>query len=435
MSKSNAVSDVTVIGGGLAGKAASLHLSRAGLRVICIDPSEPVRQPVGESLDWSAPDLLSALGLPMEDLIKAKMATWKRHVVLKLRDGCSERYDPSPWLAGRPFHVELRTLHVDRPRLDEELLKKVIDSGVTLVSDKVVGLERKGRNISSVQTAGGARFSSPWFIDASGAACCLLAREFSLPAIQFGPPKVALWSYFPITEPIEGTTLYMEPMATKYLDWIWEIPITAETVSVGYVTTGAAIKEKREQGLDLVEIFRQELTKFERFRPLLASSALSTPSVTSFKCRAYRGVAGPNWLVVGEAAAMVDPMTSNGVTAALRNAAEASRLILANRPRAEFPYYARVSYSNRIWQMARFFNGGIEKVVYEPPIRNRIGVRRSGTVYTSPAWSMNVVYARLAPNGIFSTSLLGLFLGFFRVSAWVFYHICKRLTPPAEVRS
>jgi hypothetical protein len=52
--------------------------------------------------------------------------------------------------------------------------------------------------------------------------------------------------------------------------------------------------------------------------------------------------------------------------------------------------------------MAKFFNSGIEKIVYEPPVRNRIGVGRSGTVYTSPAWSMNVVYARLRPREILS---------------------------------
>src|SRR5208283_1164877 len=99
--------DVTVIGGGLAGKAASLQLARAGLRVICLEPEESIRQPVGESLDWSAPELLNALGLPMDDLIRAQMATWKRHVTLKMRDGRSAHYVPSAWLAGKPLHIEL----------------------------------------------------------------------------------------------------------------------------------------------------------------------------------------------------------------------------------------------------------------------------------------------------------------------------------------
>jgi integrase len=59
-----------------------MQLAAAGLRVVCIEPEEATRQAVGESLDWSVPDLLSALGLPMEDLVKAGIATWKRHVTM-----------------------------------------------------------------------------------------------------------------------------------------------------------------------------------------------------------------------------------------------------------------------------------------------------------------------------------------------------------------
>jgi menaquinone-9 beta-reductase len=431
--KSLVVCDVTVIGGGLAGKAASMQLARAGLNVVCIEPAEASRQPVGESLDWSAPELLSALGLPMDDLINAQMATWKRHVTLKLQDGESEHYIPSEWLGGRPFHIELRTLHVDRLRLDRELLKRTSAGGVNLVRDKVIRVEHNGKIISCVHTSDGRRFSSPWFIDASGFATCLLAREFNLPAIQSGPAKVAIWTYFPVPESIEGTTLYLDPRPAEYLDWIWEIPISPKIVSVGYVTTGAKTKTKRVSGSSVEDIFHQQLMKFPRFEPLLGEGALNPVKVTSFRSRIHLRVAGPNWLIAGEAAAMVDPITSNGVTAALRHAADASRLILKYRERGKLPLHARFSYSARILQMAKFFNGGIEKIVYEPPVRNRIGVRKAGTVYTSPAWSMNVVYARMKPKGLVSTFVLGALLGVFRLSAWMFYQLCKRQASAVEI--
>jgi hypothetical protein len=143
-------------------------------------------------------------------------------------------------------------------------------------------------------------------------------------------------------------------------------------------------------------------------------------------------VAGLNWLIAGEAASMVDPITSNGVTAALRHAAEASSLILKFRRQGKLPLLARFSYSNRILQMAKFFNAGVEQIVYEPPVRNRIGLRRSGTVYTSPAWSMNVVYARLKPRGISRTFLLGAFLGVFRAGAWMLHRLCSRFRPRTQ---
>jgi hypothetical protein len=218
-------------------------------------------------------------------------------------------------------------------------------------------------------------------------------------------------------------------MPAEYLDWIWEIPVSPYMISVGYIATGAAIKAKRERGSSVEDIFREQLMKFPRFEPPLREAVLNPANVTSFRSRVQIGVAGPNWLIAGEAAAMVDPITANGVTAALRHAAEASSLILKYRNQGKLPLHARVCYSSRILQMTKFFNGGIEKIVYEPPVRNRIGVQRSGTVYTSPAWSMNVVYARMKPRGVVSTFLLGLFLGAFRASAWMFYQLCKWLTP------
>jgi len=395
--------------------------------VVCVEPENAARQAVGESLDWSAPDLFSALGLPMEDLVKAGMATWKRHVTVKLRDGASAHYVPGAWLAEAPFHVELRTLHVDRLRLDEELLKRTVASGVTIVRDTVVRVERDGDRLLAVHTADGSRFSSPWFIDASGFATSLLPREFDLPEIQFGPAKVAIWTYFAVAETVEGTTLYMDPVPAEYLDWVWEIPIGPQVASVGFVTTGAAIKAWREKGLGVEDIFRQQLMKYPPLDALLPAGALGLCSVTAFRSRVYDGLAGPNWFVAGEAASMVDPITANGVTAALRQAAEASALILKYRKRGTLPLHARLCYNRRILQMAKFFNIGIEKILYEPAVRNRIGARTSGTVYTTPAWSMNVVYARLKPKGILKTYLLGLVLGIWRACAWIFSEYCRWL--------
>jgi flavin-dependent dehydrogenase len=422
--------DVTIIGGGLAGKAASLHLARAGLNVVCIEAAETIRAAVGESLDWSAPDLLKSLGLSMEFLVEKQIATWKRHVTLQLRDGSSEQYVPSKWLGGVPFHMELRTLHVDRVRLDEELSKLAIAQGIRLVREKAVGVERQGDRICSILTSSGSKFSSKWFIDASGFATSFLGREFKLRTIEYGPAKVALWNYFATPQVVEGTTLYMDAKPLEYLEWIWEIPVNPGTVSVGYVATGAAMKIKREQGLSIGEIFREQLRKFPHFEPALRAGALSAMNVTSFRCRTHFGVAGPNWLIAGEAASMVDPITANGVTAALRHAAEASAMILKFRERGTLPRRARICYSSRILQLSNFFNGGIEKVVYEPLVRNRIGLRRAGTVYTSPAWSLNAVYARMKPNGMFSTLFFNSLLRVFRCCTWIFYQLCRLMTVP-----
>ena len=425
--------DVTVIGGGLAGMAASIHLSKAGLRVLCIEPDAADNSSVGESLDWSAPALLSALGLTMDQLIAKNVATYKRHVTLKLGDGCDREYIPGEWLGKPPFNVELRTLHVDRNQLNQLLRTLVVNQGVTFLRDKVVAVEREGRRVAGVTTQLGDRISSPWFLDASGAAASLFARAFRLPAYESGPRKVAIWSYFPVTEPSEGTTLYADGVKPSYMEWVWEIPINPSTISVGYVATGESIKARRQEGQTVEDILRAQLGRFPRFESLLRSEI--SPLVTSFVCRMHGRVAGPNWMIAGEAAAMVDPMTANGVTAALRHASEASRLIVESHHRRKISVLGASMYSRRVLGLATFFNRGIERVIYEAPIRNRIGVLQAGDVYTIPAWSVNSIYSRLRPYGAIKTILFGCLLDLVRMGEYLLYRVCKWAQPTPQARA
>jgi flavin-dependent dehydrogenase len=371
-----------VIGGGLAGMAASFHLARAGYHVTCIEPDIVSKQPVGESLDWSSPALLEVLGLPMDRLIRNNIATYKRHVTVTL-NGAARHYEPGTWLARSPYNVELRTLHVDRLQLDQTLRETVLQNGVEMAIDRVVEVEKSGRRVIAVKTASGRRFSSDWFIDASGKAS-LFSRVFRLPVYQYGPRKVSIWTYLNVPQSSEGTTLYMD-CQLPYMQWIWEIPIHSNVTSLGCVAAGETIRQKRQQGLTVGDIFREQLARLPRLAELLPAAGALSPYVTSFQCRTHSGLGGPNWLIVGEAASMVDPMTSNGVTAALRHADEACALIVRSGRRKRLPYVAGAMYSKRIVDLGRFFNGGIEKTIYDSAIRNRVGVLRAGRIYTVPA--------------------------------------------------
>jgi flavin-dependent dehydrogenase len=418
--------DVTVIGGGLAGMAASIHLVRAGLRVLCLETASIDTDAVGESLDWSAPDLLKELGLPMEELIRQGIATYKRHVIFKLQDGTEQHYVPGAWLGRAPFHVELRTLHVDRTELNAKIRAIAVRDGVQIRIDKVVSVKKdESRRVLAVNTESGARISSPWFLDASGSVASLFPRAFKLPMYEYGPSKVAIWDYFKVRNSPEGTTLYGAGMGT-YMEWVWQIPIREDTVSVGYVASGDVIKRARSSGMAIPDIYRAQLNQFPALRPLIEEAKDIRPRVTSFRCRVYRKLAGPNWIVIGEAAAMIDPMTSNGVTAALRQSAEAAYLIAKSRHRRQLPWRAVTAYSWRVVGLARFFNCGIERVLYDWPVRKRIGPLLAGDVYTIPAWLMNLFYSRLAPRGIVCTGLYVGLLASLRSAAAAFYWLSRQ---------
>jgi flavin-dependent dehydrogenase len=421
--------DVTVIGAGLAGMSACIHLAEAGLKVLCIDAGALDGSPVGESLDWSAPDLLKGLGLPMEHLIEQRIATYKRHVVLKLKDGSQQEYIPGAWLGKPPYNVNLRTLHVDRARLNGELRKKVHDLGIRVLNDRVVRVEAAERFVKAVLTAKGDRVVSRWFLDASGSGASLFPRVFRLPVYQYGPHKVAIWDYFNVSESIEGTTIYADVAGADYMDWVWQIPIHPSTISVGYVCRGEAVKEARQRGLSVQEIFAAQLERFPDLRDLSKDAVTKSPQITSFRCRVFARAAGPNWLVAGGNAAMVDPMTSNGVTAALRHAREASRLIIRFHERKSIPHLPASIYSQRVLSLARFFNSAIEDVLYDAPVRNRIGLFKAGDLYTIPAWSINVIYSRVGAEGFWSTTFLRLLLASLRCGLGAFHWICQRRDP------
>ena len=93
-------------------------------------------------------------------------------------------------------------------------------------------------------------------------------------------------------------------------------------------------------------------------------------------------------------------------------------------------------YSQRVLSLGRFFNSAIENVLYDWPIRNRIGPFNAGDVYTIPAWSINVVYSRLRPRGFIKTTLFRLLLASLRYSLCAFHWFCSqsRSSPPLRPR-
>ena len=417
--------DVTVIGGGLAGLAATLHLAKAGLRVVCIEPRSGARQPVGESLDWSTPGLLAGLGISPPDLLDPGFATWKRGVTLRLKDGSAKKYFPRDWLGRPPFNVELSTLHVDRAYLDQHLINLAAAQGVVFSHDHAASIERDGSRILAVRTALGERLTSPWFIDASGYATSLLAREFGLESIAYGVRKVAIWTYFAVPASGEGTTICIGPDAGDCVEWLWEIPITPSITSVGFVATADHIKERRKLGQTVEDILSQQLSQSLRFAELLAAGWTAVPRTVTFACRTYKDVAGLNWLIAGEAASLVDPITSNGVTAALRHARDAAEIIIAHQGRLELSPKARRLYSRRVAQLSTFFNCGIEKLVYDWPVRRRIGIQRAARLYTVGAWVMNALYSRVRPRGTLATATFGGVLASLKAGARCCHALCR----------
>jgi flavin-dependent dehydrogenase len=422
--------DVVVIGAGLAGIAAAIHLRRSGFRVLCIEQRKKISNTVGESLDWSAPDLFANLGLPTEELVSTEAATWKRHITVARIGGEEEEFLPGAWLAQSPWNVEIRTLHLDRDRTDARLRQTAQHLGVTTLHERVADFavmdehNPATRRILGLRTAQGTFVRASWFIDASGSDSSLLGRRFELKSVAFGPRKVAIWSHLPTEQWGEGTTLYMVPSQGKYMEWIWEIPIRPGVSSIGYIAPGSSVKTQRAAGLGTQDILLCQCRRFRRLKQIVDRDPVPEGATTTFLCRTYEGVCGTNWVIIGEAASQSDPITGNGVTAALRHAEEATAFICRYRHRGRIPMMARKLYNHRVSTVGLYFNSLIEKLFYQPMLRDRLGFFSTTRVYTVPAWLMNLVYTRMRPAGsLIRTLTISSILNAIRMMTWLAFRV------------
>lgn len=407
--------DVVVVGAGVSGLAACIFLQRIGQRVVCIESEPFPHAHVGESLEWSAPRLLEAIGLSRDSLVKDKIATYKRNINVEILGIPPFSRVTRDWLGKKPLEFEVTTLHVDRVQFDQRLFELAQDLGVIFVWDKVISLETEGKSVVACQTKSNGRFTASWFIDASGQAQ-VFAKAFDIPKVYYGQRKVSLWTYFKTSPYNHGTTFFGDG-TLEYFSWIWDIPITPDVTSVGYITSADQIKAHRQKKKDVRCILYDELAKHPRFATLLAEQPDFNVSSCSYRSYVSKYVCGPNWLLAGESGSLPDPLTANGVTAALRHAREAATLIQDTSQQGTLSKQQQCIYNTNVCRMGHIFNYGIERAVYEKAMRRGLGFPGMVAVYTAFSYPLNALYAKIRPYSKGSMLTFGILLAL--VHLWI----------------
>lgn len=401
--------DVAIIGGGIAATSTAIFLRQAGLSVVCIEAEPYPHHKVGESLDWSSPWLLRQAGIEPDALRTDAVATDKRHIAVHEVGAAPWSAAPWPFIRRWPLRFETVTLHVDRTALDQRLYARAVDLGATFVWERAATVERTGDRVTAVTTSTGRRVTARWFVDASGTAR-FLGRAFGIPTTHYGEPKISLWTYLDIPPATLGTSFFVDNR-DRYLCWVWDIPITPTRTSIGLVVGAADLKALRLDGASVPEIMRHTLERIDRYAPLLPAGELVVKSV-GFRPYVSDRVCGANWFMVGEAAAMPDPLTGNGVTSAMRHARYAAAAIAGAGDGATVPAGRRRTFHFHVQRLGRSFNRSIEQTVYAPEVRWAFGLPAATLAYTSFAFFMNAFYTRFDPCGPFGRAAFGaLFAG------------------------
>lgn len=400
---------MAVIGAGIAGLTAGIYLREAGLSVVCLDRQRYPHSKVGESLDWSSPWFLQTVGLPSSTLLNDRIATPKAKIAIFEPGTDKWTATPPPSIRRPPLRFETLTLHVDRTALDQRVYERAVALGVDFIWERVAHVERDGDRLNACVTSPGQRVEARWYLDASGTAR-FLARALEIPVVDYGRRKVCFWTYFDGAPLDTGTTFFLDSLQ-PYLSWVWDIPISPLRTSVGLVVSADGVQGDRRRGLTNKQILTAALAPYERFRAALASQPDFEVQATSFQPYVTSRVCGTNWMMVGEAASMPDPLTGNGVTSGMRHARWATMAIVRAGSRPEIAAADRRWFSRHVHRLGHAFNSHIERVIYEPPVRRGLGMHAATLVYTLFAFFMNALYTRFDPTGPVAMAIFdGLFV-------------------------
>ena len=384
-------SDVIVMGGGLAGVSAALLLSRRGYDVICIGPAPKPDYSLGESLDFAAPALFAELGFDGDALVCEDSATWKKLIKVETRSGESFILRP-PEFFESVFGTETRTIHVDRSKFDAALRGAAQQAGVDFVDAKISRLESNGDEINACLTTD-CEYRARWYLDATSRAR-IAARHFRIPCREYGTSKVALWAQIDAVPELEGTTLHVDTHL-PYLEWLWEIPITGVRSSIGLVLSSERFKSIRRSGESTQAMLARNMREVDRFEDFRESDFMTPVRACAFRNSVIERPYGSNWIAIGEAAAMVDPLTSSGASAAIRHARMATAIVDQGRSQSGAKRDMLEKYNRCVQTLGGAFNRSIEKTIYEPQVRNGINLFWAAFAYTIFGYFFNAIVQRL----------------------------------------
>jgi flavin-dependent dehydrogenase len=429
--------DVAIAGGGLAGLATAIGLARRGSRVVCIEAASGPRPAVGESLEFSAPGLLKDLGVEIAtDAPRPHLFPKTSVHIVGGPDGCDGTFTvwPPTWFSRPPIWCSRVAFHTDRAELDHRLFELAIDAGVDIVPARVTTVEHDRDQIEALVTDRGTRVEADWFVDASGHVGRLFERALGLERDLLGGPRAAYWTRVHEAPDGHATGLYFPEPTNSDLSWAWEIPLNEHEVSVGVVMSADRLARLRAGGARPREIFEHGLQRIPRLRRMVDDHAGVELNATSYRPYRHRRVIGPNWLLVGDASAMVDPLTSNGVTSALRHADQATRTVSDAFERGRLRRRDRWAYEHTVPATVVTLEGAMESFLYEPELRRRLGLRWAVNLYAATGVITNSLYAKLRPTNVTRAAACAAMLAASRGWSRIARGVLTRLGPGAERR-
>lgn len=369
--------DVLVVGGGPGGSTISTLLARRGWRVAMLERSRHPRFHIGESLLPANVPIFEELG-----------ALEKLRALGRLKLGADFPRDDGSYYTFRfdralgdtpPFSFQVKREEMDR-MLFEHAREQGVDAREQARVERVA-FDDAGVVAEIDAQGSGSRLRARYLVDASGRDT-FLGKQLQLVRRSTRHQSAALFAHYANVaynpDDPGGNIISVNRFAHG---WAWFIPLPDGTTSVGCVCKPGYLKTR--QGADNDAFMARTLAMVPGAPRRMAEAARITPlRFTGNYSYACRRIAGPRWILVGDAWAFLDPVFSSGVFLAMYSARRALDVVDASlrEPRREATlqrHYARHmqrGYQRFAWFIRRF-NSPVMKALFADP-RNVLQVEQ-----------------------------------------------------------
>jgi geranylgeranyl reductase family protein len=312
--------DVAVIGGGPAGAWTAYRLARAGARVALVDGSHPREKPCGGGVTGRALALVrEAVDARMFATVGIARSSFAYRgasatcVLGMARDDSTRSGGTARGPNGHSLVV------VSRRDFDSALFAAAVRAGAHPVRARAVDLRGTGR-CWRVSTRG-EDLEAEWIVGADGANSLVrrrLARPFERTDLSIAT------GYF--VHEVESPSA--ADIAVEFVDrpagYLWSFP-RRDHLAVGICaqadsSTAPALQARAAAWIAENVARPHRLERYSWPIPTLSDAALR-----------HERAGGSGWLLVGDAAGLVDPITREGIYFALRSAADAAASLLTDK--------------------------------------------------------------------------------------------------------
>ncbi len=346
MNNTAEIYDVVILGAGPAGTSCALKLAQSNLKVALIDKGVFPRDKIcGDALSWDVYNQLSDLSNNLESSF-SKMSTKAPTQGLRV---ITEEEDQ--FFIPFRYKGDVKEMHIcKRIDFDHLLFEQVKDQKNIHIHENFTA-KKVNVNQDGVTIQGKERNINGKILVGADGAHSIVAKQLMNRKLERDHYSAGLRVYYENIKPIdEHASMEFYILNDLLPGYLWIFPLPNNTANVGLGVLSSIVTEKK---LNLKEILQQAIDSNpalkDRFKNAIPSESIKGHGLTLGSKR--RPISGERFLLLGDAASLIDPLSGEGIGNAIRSGRVAAKHLINCFSSNNFSASFNKAYDKEIYRL------------------------------------------------------------------------------------